>query len=174
MEVRINGTLASRTFQPPLLFKYRANTLWTNNPSGEGIDLSPISASVRPNAAWKYGMFVAIHAFLWCDVIFYVVDTFQIFACHPLELIWNKFIVGGTCFDVKTMIDATGAGNVISGFAILISPMIDVWRLQMPKNQRLAVVWYLRPDYWFEAKSGRDPYDPKKRLVTGAWVNPGS
>lgn len=94
-----------------------------------------------PNRKSNMAMFIAIHAVLWIDVTFYVVDTgLEIFSCTPRELIWNKLPpLHGTCIDVMKIMISTGYINVASDFAILLLPIVSTMRLQMPMRRKVGV-----------------------------------
>ena len=70
----------------------------------------------------------------------YLVETvFEIDICTPREKIWNPLLDTGHCFDFYATFQATGIFNVISDFAILILPMLSVWKLQMSFKRKILM-----------------------------------
>lgn len=61
-----------------------------------------------------------------------------IFACNPREKIWYQTLVQGTCIDSNAAIAAGSSLNVASDLAILVTPVVGVWRLQLPTKKKLG------------------------------------
>lgn len=71
-----------------------------------------------------------------------VVATIAI-ACRPLSYFWQQYIdptAKGTCIDVREFFFFNGIASVLIDVMILCIPAPIIWRLQMPKTQRLAVI----------------------------------
>jgi hypothetical protein len=80
-----------------------------------------------------------IWALVWLNLIFYAaISLVFVFACIPRERIWNPK-VEGHCIDSIASVIATSAINVLSDFAILIVPLVGVWRLRLPFGKKLGV-----------------------------------
>ena len=87
------------------------------------------------------GLFLAIHVLIWIIFLFYLVVTFfQIFMCSPRERIWNKLITEGHCFDEDVAFRTIGMFNVISDLAILIVPMVPIWKLKLPLKRKILII----------------------------------
>ncbi|RFU35395.1 hypothetical protein B7463_g936, partial [Scytalidium lignicola] len=59
-------------------------------------------------------------------------------SCRPLEYLWNKTIKG-ECIDFAKFYLIISYPNVITDWVMLIMPMRYVWKLQMPKRQKVVV-----------------------------------
>ncbi|KAJ5162534.1 hypothetical protein N7492_007926 [Penicillium capsulatum] len=68
-------------------------------------------------------------------------------ACHPLPYFWlqytNPTAVDGTCINTPKFFLGNGIGAVIIDFLILLVPVPIIWKLQMPRSQRIAVTGIL-------------------------------
>ncbi|KAI9832573.1 MAG: hypothetical protein M1826_001523 [Phylliscum demangeonii] len=63
-----------------------------------------------------------------------------IFACLPQRQIWDIRVRGGQCIDIRALMVAVAALNVISDLFILTLPMPLVWIfLQIPRQQKIAL-----------------------------------
>lgn len=58
--------------------------------------------------------------------------------CRPLHALWDTN-VRGQCFDALKYILAVQAVNIVLDFAILILPMPQVWSLQRPWQDKIAL-----------------------------------
>lgn len=65
-------------------------------------------------------------------------------ACRPLPYFWLQYTdpdaVDGTCIDTPKFFLGNGIGAVIIDFLILLVPVPIIWKLQMPRSQRIAVI----------------------------------
>ena len=94
----------------------------------------------NPTGKSDLPMFIAIQFWIWSITLFYLVEMFfNIFLCSPREMIWNKLITTGHCYNGYAIDKASGVFNVISDFAILILPMSSIWRLRMSLKKRLLL-----------------------------------
>ncbi|KAJ5081861.1 hypothetical protein NUU61_010125 [Penicillium alfredii] len=67
-------------------------------------------------------------------------------ACRPFPFCWEHYInpqASGTCIDVSEFLFASGIASVLIDALILCVPAPIIWKLQMPKSQRLAVTGIL-------------------------------
>lgn len=68
--------------------------------------------------------------------------------CRPLHALWDPN-VNGHCFDTLKYILAVQAVNIFLDFAILVSPMPQVWTLQRPWQDKLALsIVFLMGGLW--------------------------
>ncbi|RYC65867.1 hypothetical protein CHU98_g275 [Xylaria longipes] len=81
----------------------------------------------------------AIRALIWANLAYYLATTFvYLLACIPREKIWNP-TVDGHCINQQDVIVLTPALNVISDVTILVVPVAEVFKLQMPLKTKLSV-----------------------------------
>ncbi|KAL2005210.1 hypothetical protein VTN00DRAFT_2420 [Thermoascus crustaceus] len=62
--------------------------------------------------------------------------------CRPISFFWMQYIdptAQGQCIDIYKFFIGNGAASVITDFIILLVPLPNVWQLQMPAIQKLAV-----------------------------------
>ncbi|KAL8658300.1 MAG: hypothetical protein Q9226_001116 [Calogaya cf. arnoldii] len=117
---------------------------------------------------------------MWCVIIFYFVDTiFMIIMCLPREKIWNKLEPEGHCFNSHAAYMATGIFNVLSDFAILILPMVPIWKLQLPLRKKImmlavfatgfcaCITSIVRTYHTSESETGDVSY---KLIIMGLWT----
>ncbi|KAI9787317.1 MAG: hypothetical protein M1816_007665 [Peltula sp. TS41687] len=62
-----------------------------------------------------------------------------IFPCRPQRRFWDP-TTPGVCVDFPTLALAGCAFNIITDFIILVLPTREVWRLNLPARQRLALL----------------------------------
>jgi hypothetical protein len=82
---------------------------------------------------------IAIVALIGLMVAFYGTSLIKIFQCTPLEKIWNH-TVPGRCFDMYTLLNASGGFNFATDIIILLLPVRAVWKLQMDKLKKVLVL----------------------------------
>ncbi|OAA73020.1 integral membrane protein [Akanthomyces lecanii RCEF 1005] len=61
-----------------------------------------------------------------------------IFQCKPLRAIWDPE-VDGVCLNVSAIGFAGAACSIIQDFVLMIAPIPTLWRLQLPKTQRILL-----------------------------------
>ncbi|KAJ5085928.1 hypothetical protein N7532_010699 [Penicillium argentinense] len=64
-----------------------------------------------------------------------------IFACHPIAKGWDASITGGSCVDRNGLYIATAVTNIVTDIALIIVPVPLVLSLQMPKIQKLGLLF---------------------------------
>lgn len=68
-------------------------------------------------------------------------------ACRPLPYFWEQYIypdtAQGTCVNTPKFFLGNGIGAVVIDFLILLVPVPIIWKLQMPRSQRIAVIGIL-------------------------------
>lgn len=85
-------------------------------------------------------MVLVTYFVIWSTSIFYLVTTFfEIFACNPREMFWNRLITNGRCFNISAVNISSAVINCISDFVILLLPQGVIWRLQMPFRRKLGI-----------------------------------
>ncbi|KAJ2998003.1 hypothetical protein NUW58_g456 [Xylaria curta] len=76
---------------------------------------------------------------IWTNLLFYTASALLfILACIPRAKISDPSLPGN-CIDVHARIIGTSAINVASDFAILVTPIAAIWRLQMPAKKKIGV-----------------------------------
>ena len=87
-------------------------------------------------------LYLVIHILASSIIVFYFFDTiFMIAISVPRERIWNLLLVDtGHCFKHNAAYMATGIFNVLSDFAILILPMVPIWKLDMPLKRKIMMI----------------------------------
>ncbi|KAI0529835.1 hypothetical protein GGR58DRAFT_285465 [Xylaria digitata] len=82
----------------------------------------------------------AIEALIWANLLFYVATTFLfLFICTPREKIWNS-TVEGHCLSHTDLVVTTPAINLLSDVTILLIPIAEVYKLQIPLKTKLNTV----------------------------------
>ena len=74
-----------------------------------------------------------------------------VFQCHPPSYYWNRN-QPGHCLNPEFIINtsiAFGVVSMVTDFTIGILPIFIVWRLQMNKQSKFAVVGILAMAAWF-------------------------
>ncbi|KAI0401285.1 hypothetical protein F4802DRAFT_433088 [Xylaria palmicola] len=83
--------------------------------------------------------FTAIRILIWANLLFYAAIFLSfIFACVPRAKISNPSLPGTCAVDTQAIIIATSAINVFSDLTILITPIIVIWKLQVPIKRKLG------------------------------------
>ncbi|KAJ5092169.1 hypothetical protein NUU61_007039 [Penicillium alfredii] len=62
-----------------------------------------------------------------------------IFQCRPIPYNWDKTISGGSCVEHTDIYRYVSPVNVVTGVLILVMPMPLVWRLHIPRGQKIAL-----------------------------------
>ncbi|KAI4945072.1 hypothetical protein J4E91_008049 [Alternaria rosae] len=81
---------------------------------------------------WMYAISVII-AGLWISGIFVT-----IFQCRPVQGAWD-FTLEPVCVDYVTYLYASSAVNVTTDILLCALPLPHIWRLKMPKRQRIVL-----------------------------------
>lgn len=64
-----------------------------------------------------------------------------IFACVPVQALWDPDTPGATCITYGTLVVAAGVHNIILDFIILALPIPMVWRLSMSKQKKWMLIF---------------------------------
>lgn len=62
------------------------------------------------------------------------------FMCTPVEHFWNPS-VGGTCMNPKIVYFTNAPFNILTDFVLLGFPLPILWKLQLPRRQRIGLVF---------------------------------
>jgi hypothetical protein len=81
--------------------------------------------------AYAVGSLVLVHGIA---VLFAI-----IFQCKPVPYAWDKTIPDGKCFVQHVLYRFMSPPNVLTGILILVMPMPFVWKLHMPRAQKMAL-----------------------------------
>lgn len=68
-----------------------------------------------------------------------VLMSLQIWSCKPIRKSWDPFVTGGSCLDVEDLNIGASTVNVISDTFIFLLPQAVIWRLNMPRRQKVAI-----------------------------------
>ena len=74
-------------------------------------------------------------------IVWFIAFVFlQFFTCIPLAYTWDKTIPGGRCISANDVAYyGTSPLDILTNVAILILPIPDLWKLQMPPWKKLAI-----------------------------------
>ncbi|KAL9602214.1 MAG: hypothetical protein Q9179_002618 [Wetmoreana sp. 5 TL-2023] len=77
----------------------------------------------------------------WVIVFLYwIVDVFvAIFECKPVAFYWDMSIKGGTCMDRNAFYRWSGVSNSLIDFLILSLPLPMIWRLGLPRMEKVSL-----------------------------------
>ncbi|KAE8406582.1 hypothetical protein BDV37DRAFT_292122 [Aspergillus pseudonomiae] len=64
-----------------------------------------------------------------------------IFACNPIQRSWDSSITRGSCIDRNGLYIATAVTNIVSDLALIVVPVPLVLGLQMPRVQKLGLLF---------------------------------
>lgn len=85
-------------------------------------------------------MFWASHILIWTNLITYLLCSFlEIFACSPMDKVWNIFVTDGHCIHLPAINIATAAFNFLSDCLVLILPHKVIWELQLSFKRKLGI-----------------------------------
>lgn len=80
-----------------------------------------------------YGVLGVI--FVWTITALNIV----IFQCRPVRYFWDRASIPGMCMDEISAIIGISIPNIVTDFILLFIPLPLVWRLRIPRTQKLAV-----------------------------------
>lgn len=87
-------------------------------------------------------MFAGIHTLIWTCFVFYVVSaSFQIAMCSPRKKFWEPLVTtSGHCYNYLASYQASAIFNVVSDFAILLLPLVPVWKLKTSQRKKFGIM----------------------------------
>ncbi len=63
-----------------------------------------------------------------------------IFACTPIRYFWDRNVEGGKCpIDILKAFNAQVVPNIVTDLVLLGMPMPLVWKLGLPRGQKVAL-----------------------------------
>ncbi|MCJ1369980.1 hypothetical protein MMC20_001192 [Loxospora ochrophaea] len=82
---------------------------------------------------------------VWCSIGIVTASTIAftfalMFSCRPISARWNDTLDFTTCVDQTALLIAALATDVITDGLILILPVYNIWKLQMPLHRKLAII----------------------------------
>ncbi|CAF9925595.1 MAG: hypothetical protein ALECFALPRED_003175 [Alectoria fallacina] len=84
--------------------------------------------------------FYLVQFLIWNNTIYYTTHMFlTAFQCSPRAKIWNPLLPGHCFTDSYTLEFVTTVLNVISDVAVLVMPVLWVWKLQMAWKRKLGL-----------------------------------
>ncbi|KAK4159494.1 hypothetical protein QBC43DRAFT_221924, partial [Cladorrhinum sp. PSN259] len=92
---------------------------------------------IFPARRFRYAVNL-LSAFFACHGILYILLT--AIQCLPVYSIWNRYVTSRKCLDATAISYSNGALSILEDVAILLLPVPQVWRLQIDRRRRLAVL----------------------------------
>jgi hypothetical protein len=62
-----------------------------------------------------------------------------VYACQPLEKIWDLTVTGGSCIDWLKIAVFNGVMNTTTDAVILVMPVLFLRKLQLPMKQKIGI-----------------------------------
>jgi len=62
------------------------------------------------------------------------------FSCWPVAFFWDKSIKGGHCVNFTAIWFTFSGFSIATDLAIWVLPIPVLWKLQLPKKQRLSLI----------------------------------
>ncbi|KAE9363857.1 hypothetical protein N431DRAFT_432028 [Stipitochalara longipes BDJ] len=100
--------------------------------------LSIIATYTRifPNGALRY----SIYAVGMVIIIFWITSIFAIiFTCVPIQAAWDYSITDAKCIHILDYFYTAAGVNIATDLLLCFLPLPTIWKLQMPKAQRIVV-----------------------------------
>ena len=90
-------------------------------------------------ASHRQPVYYVIYALIWANLAFFATLMFVgIFQCIPREKIWNQ-TMPGRCISLDVLLLAPAGINMTSDVAILVLPIILVYRLQITLRKKTTI-----------------------------------
>jgi len=84
---------------------------------------------------------VAVYTTMAIVVAYSLVTSFEwVYACQPLEKLWDLTVAGGSCIDWLKITVFNGFMNTTTDAVILVLPVLFLRKLQLPKKQKIGIV----------------------------------
>ncbi|CAD6574099.1 MAG: hypothetical protein ASARMPREDX12_006380 [Alectoria sarmentosa] len=84
--------------------------------------------------------FYLVQFLIWSNTIYYTTNIFlTAFQCSPRAKIWNTLLPGHCFTDFYTLNFVTTVLNVVSDLAVLVMPVLWIWKLQMGWKRKLGL-----------------------------------
>lgn len=62
------------------------------------------------------------------------------FSCQPFKYNWDRTIAGGHCINTNKSYAFFSIPNLLSDVAILLLPLLPLWKLQIPRSTKLGLL----------------------------------
>ena len=73
-------------------------------------------------------------------VLYSILGSFEfLFNCRPIAKNWDVTVSGGSCINVAKILMTHGIINIATDVAMLVLPVMLVYKLQLPMKQKMAV-----------------------------------
>ncbi|PVH91798.1 hypothetical protein DM02DRAFT_468896, partial [Periconia macrospinosa] len=83
---------------------------------------------------------IAVYIIMTIVVAYSLVTSFEwLYACRPLEKLWDLTITGGSCIDWLKITVFNGVMNTLTDAVILVLPVLFLRKLQLPKKQKIGI-----------------------------------
>ena len=81
-----------------------------------------------------------VYAIIITTATYALLGSFEfLFSCKPMAKSWDKAITYGSCINVAKILAIHGGLNIATDIAMLILPVIMVWKLQLPRKEKIAL-----------------------------------
>lgn len=78
-----------------------------------------------------------VYGMIGLIMVWAIIMTFlSIFNCKPISAFWTT---KGTCFDFRQFAIGYAIVNIITDFAVWLMPIPSVWKIQLPRAQKIAL-----------------------------------
>ncbi|KAL8670532.1 MAG: hypothetical protein Q9168_004929 [Polycauliona sp. 1 TL-2023] len=96
---------------------------------------------LAPTKSANRTLYISCRVIIALTLVYYIISTsITIFACSPIEKMWNPLITHGHCLDNNAGVLFTSLFNIVSDIAILVLPARAVWKLQIPRGKKIRIV----------------------------------
>lgn len=94
-------------------------------------------------------MFTAATSLACISTAWAVATIFLIvFQCNPVARAWN-YDLPGSCMNRRTSLIANAIPNIITDIAILLVPVVAVWRIRASTVERLSLIGLFTLGSWY-------------------------
>lgn len=81
-----------------------------------------------------------VQLLIWSNALWYIINIFMLaFQCSPRAKIWNPSLPGHCFTSFYTVNFVAAVLNVISDVAMLVMPILWVWKLQMAWKRKVGI-----------------------------------
>jgi hypothetical protein len=93
----------------------------------------------RGQPSFRLGTFFMLG---FVNIVGLVLTLINIFQCRPVAAVFdNPTPPGANCIDIVALYVSTAPINIITDIAIIFLPMPTLWRMRLPKKQRIILVF---------------------------------
>ncbi|KAH7038966.1 hypothetical protein B0J12DRAFT_250037, partial [Macrophomina phaseolina] len=84
---------------------------------------------------------MTVYAVTVVVTIYSIISSFVfLYACRPITKFWDLRIKHGSCINKLTIPIFNGVMNTATDFIILLLPIFILWRVQVPKRQKIGLI----------------------------------